>query len=165
MGQMRQLKKRPCRICKKWFRPNSRLGDRQKTCGALECQRQWHIRTCTQWNLKNRAFAKESYLKDRLDQLAPGSKTSSPPLPPPSKSSPPWTSPLDYPRGVVQEVIGAQQLIIIDYIARLLIRRVQEVIVPQLPGLQKEFRPQPPGSILRGDSQGVAGECILYPDP
>lgn len=42
MGQKRSGTKRPCRICKKWFFPNPRLGDRQKTCGTPECQRQWH---------------------------------------------------------------------------------------------------------------------------
>jgi len=31
------------RICKKWFLPNPQPGDRQKTCGTSECQRQWHI--------------------------------------------------------------------------------------------------------------------------
>lgn len=132
MGQKCQFRKRPCRICKKWFRPNSRLGDRQKTCGAPECQRQWHIRKCAQWNQKNRSCAQESYLKDRLELLDPGSKPPlpSPQLPPPPKSPPQWTSPLDYPRGVVQEVMGTQHLVIIGYMTRLLLKRVQEDMWP-----------------------------------
>lgn len=155
MGQKRQLKKRPCRICKEWFLPNPRLGDRQMTCGTPECQRQWHIRICAQWNLKNKSVAQESYLTGRLKRLAPSSKSSSPP-PSPPESTPQWVSPLDYPRRVVQEVIGSQQLIIIEYIVRVLLRRVQEPIRSQPSEIQKEFPPLPPESILRGDSQGVA---------
>jgi hypothetical protein len=61
--------------------------------------------------------------------------------------------PLDYPRGVVQEVIGIQQLVIIEYIVRLLKRSVQEVIVSQPVETYKEFQEIPPRAISRGDSQ------------
>jgi hypothetical protein len=168
MGQKRSGIKRPCRICKKWFLPNPRLGDRQKTCGTPECQRQWHIRKCAEWNLKNRHLARESYLRGRLESLAPVSDLpASPPQtspPPPLKSSPQRVSPLDYPPKVVQEVIGAQQLVIIEYIVRLLIRRVQEVIKPQLAGIQADFGLLPPEQIIRGDGLGAAGGVSFYPD-
>ena len=29
------LKKRPCKICRRWFPPHPRLKERQKTCGAI----------------------------------------------------------------------------------------------------------------------------------
>ena len=35
-------RKRPCRICKRWFMPHPRVKDRQKTCGNPPCQREWH---------------------------------------------------------------------------------------------------------------------------
>jgi hypothetical protein len=60
--------------------------------------------------------------------------------------------PLGYPRGYVQEVIGAQQLVIIEYIVRLLKRDVQEVIRSQVADLQREFLLLPPVAISRGDS-------------
>ena len=168
MRQKRSGIKRPCRICKKWFLPNPRLGDRQKTCGTPECQRQWHIRKCAEWNLKNRSCARESYLRGRLESLAPAcnSPSSLPPslTSPPLNPSPQRASPLDYPRDLVQEVIGAQQLVIIEYIVRLLIRRVQEVIKPQLAGIYADFGLLPPESISRGDSLGGAGEVSFYPD-
>jgi len=143
MGQKSHGKKSPCRVCKKWYLPNPRVGNRQKTCGAPECQRQWRIRKCAEWNLKNRSCVRESYLRGRLESLAPVSDlpSSPPPTSPPLPIKPSLqrTSPLDYPLRVVQEVIGLQQLIIIEYIARLLIRRVQEVIKPQLHGIQADF--------------------------
>ena len=31
---------RPCRVCRRWFLPDGRLKNRQKTCGNPECQRE-----------------------------------------------------------------------------------------------------------------------------
>ncbi|NOR22935.1 MAG: hypothetical protein GQ542_00830 [Desulforhopalus sp.] len=66
MSSRRKSKKRPCRICQKWFMPHPRVGDRQKTCGDHECMRKWHARKCAEWNRKNRNCAQEKYLSDRL---------------------------------------------------------------------------------------------------
>jgi len=46
-------RKRPCRVCKRWFIPHPRLKDRQKTCGDRLCQGEWHRRKCEQWNHNN----------------------------------------------------------------------------------------------------------------
>lgn len=155
MGQKRQSTKRPCRICRKWFLPNPRLGDRQKTCGTTECQQQWHSRKCAEWNRKNRSYFQENYLKRRLESLVAAPSEPTPSASPPPEPEPPFqpVPPLDYPREVVQEVIGAQQLVIIEYIVRLLKRSVQEVIVSQPVETQKEFQGLPPMSISRDDSQ------------
>jgi len=162
MGQKRQRKKRPCRICRKWFLPNPRLDDRQKTCGAPECQRQWHVRKCAEWNLKNRACSKESYLRGRIESLGTGTSLSS--LPPPALPTPQYASPLDYPRRVVQEVIGMKQLVIIEYIVRLLLRGVQEVIKPQPIETRRESRRLPCAAIARGDSQRPPPQGMLCAD-
>ena len=155
MEQKCLRKKRPCRACGKWFTPNPRLGDRQQTCGAKECQRKWHTRKCAEWNRKNPAYFKEIYLRGRLESFG-----SDPPAQSPSSCTswrindpPRRTSPLDLPQGVIQEVIGVKQLIIIEYIVRLLTRSVQEVIRIQLVEKKKEIRRLPLSSISRGDSQ------------
>jgi hypothetical protein len=57
------------------------------------------------------------------------------------------------PQEVIKEVIEVKQLIIIEYIARLLMRGVQEVIKAQLIELQRESKRLPSSSISRGDSQ------------
>ena len=148
-------KKRPCRVCGKWYLPNPRLYDRQQTCGAMECQRKWHARRCAEWNRKNRAYFKEIYLRGRLESFGSVPPVQSP-LPglscrindPPRRSSP-----LDLPQEVVQEVIEVKQLIIIEYIVRLLMRRFQEVIRIQHVEKQRGFRQLPLSSISRDDSQ------------
>jgi hypothetical protein len=154
MEQKCLRKKRPCRVCGKWYPPNPRLGDRQQTCGALECQRKWHARKCAEWNRKNRAYFKEIYLRGRLESFG-----SDPPAESPSCSScrindpPRRSSPLELPQEVVQEVIEVKQLIIIEYIVRLLTRSVQEVIRTQLVEKQRGIRRLPLLSISRGDGQ------------
>lgn len=151
MGQERHSRKRPCRICGKWFVPHPRLGDRQKSCGAPACRRQWHTKKCAEWNRKNRAVFQESYLNRKLESLRAG--IAEPPrAPPPAPPSPP-ASPPDYPKRVFQEVIGGQQLIIIEYLLRLLKRDVQEVIRSQVSDLQRKLLLLPPAAISRGDSQ------------
>ena len=155
MEQKSLYRKRPCRICGKWFTPNPRLFDRQQTCGVMECQRKWHARKCSEWNRKNRAYFKEIYLRGRLESFG-----SDPPEQSPSPCSscrindpPRRLSPLDLPQEVVQEVIEVKQLIIIEYIVRLLARDVQEVIRTQLIEKQRGISRLPLSSISRGDSQ------------
>ncbi len=35
---MPEARKRPCSICRRWFRPDPRVGDRQHACTKPECQ-------------------------------------------------------------------------------------------------------------------------------
>jgi len=155
MGSKRRPRKRPCRICGRWFNPNPRLGERQKTCGADECQQRWHAKRCALWNRQNRSYFKEIYLRRRLDAGVS-------PCPSPShvstfrmegSTSPPSVFPLDLPREVIQEVMGGQHAVIIGYILRLLMREVQEVINAQHADIHRGFMRLPPSSISRGDGQ------------
>lgn len=59
--------KRPCSICRKWFRPDVRQKGRQKTCGP-DCQRELHRRQCEAWNQKNKADHKNNYLDKKLEK-------------------------------------------------------------------------------------------------
>ena len=131
-------KKRPCRICRRWFLPNPRLKDRQKTCGNIKCKREWHRKKCSEWNKKNTDYFKTNYLHKKLDAASPSEKASKIL---PVKSRLKSGLPLNY----VQEVIDIQHLVIIEYLAQLLFRRFQEVLrgqvvvntgqVSQLPGV------------------------------
>ena len=152
----RKSKKRPCRICRKWFIPNPRVGDRQKTCGDHECMRKWHAEKCAEWNRKNRRCSQENYLHDKLT-LAVGesekdNKTSTATT---SKSSVFASGSAFFPqlpRSLVQEVIGAQQLVIMEYLCRQLLRSVQEVIRRQLLEIKGNPAQLPPVGHSRGDS-------------
>jgi hypothetical protein len=157
MGPKRRPKKRPCRICGRWFNPNPRLGKRQKTCGADECRQRWHAKKCAAWNRRNRIYFKEIYLSRRMESCSGGTCCPTPSLGSTSRqgggSMPQRASPLDFPREVIQEVIGRQHTVIIEYILRLLMREVQEVINAQHADIHQGFIRLPLSSISRGDSQ------------
>lgn len=132
----RKSKKRPCRICRKWFTPNPRVGARQKTCGDSECMRKWHTRKCAEWNRNNRQCSQENYFHDKLtlalnqndtDKRASVANATAKPLVFYSLT----TQYPRLPRSFIQEVIGVQQLVIIEHIAQQLFRDVQEVIRKQ----------------------------------
>jgi hypothetical protein len=110
---------------------------------------------CAEWNRKNRAYFREIYLRGRLESFGSGPpKQSSSPISSCRINDPPRrSSPLDLPQEVIQEVIEVKQFIIIEYIVRLLMRGVQEVIHTQLVDKQREIRRLPLSSISRGDSQ------------
>ncbi len=126
-------RKRPCRICRRWFIPNPRLKDRQKTCGNHQCQREWHRKMCEKWNRENSDYFKSNYLQKKLEAATGGdqSKTSFQP-----ESSvyvlPKSRFKSGLPQRYVQEVIGIQHLVIIEYFSQLLYQRFQEVMVRQV---------------------------------
>ena len=154
MEQKSRPRKRPCRICGKWFMPNPRLGDRQKTCGAEECQRRRHTDKCAQWNRQNRTYFKEIHLKKRLQSKAGSDDQSALPFSPPVRANltPKGPSPLHLPMDVIQEEIGVQQSVIIEYIVRVLLRAVQEVIRPQPTDIVNDIVQVVVTSSSRGDS-------------
>lgn len=156
MSHRCRSKKRPCRICRKWFTPDRRLGERQKTCGEPECQRRWHARKCSEWNRKNRTYFQEIYLGARLQKATPANLDGAGDNPLPVSRTPQSNSSQfpRLPRALVQEVIGAQQFVIIDYLARLLFRSFKEVISQQRLEIIRESRQVIPAGHSRGNSLG-----------
>lgn len=100
-------RKRPCRICRRWFLPNARLRKRQVTCADPDCQRKWHTKKCREWNRANKAYFRANYLQNKLDAVGDaGGK--------PAKSR----LNTGLPSEVVQAVIGIKHLVIIEYMAQ-----------------------------------------------
>jgi len=122
-------KKRPCRICRRWFTANPRLGQRQMTCGSAQCKKEWHRKKCTEGNKKNSKCFKANYLQKKLDAIAQPVQDSNSLQPGSSGPAPPKGGlSTGLPLGQIQEVIGAKQLVIVEYLAGLLIRRFQEAL-------------------------------------
>jgi len=160
MRETRKSNKRPCRICRKWFTPHPRLGDRQKTCGKERCKRKWHAKKCDEWNKKNRSYFQAIYLDSKLESSKTPSQSDSrpPPSSNPNKKGPirPQSSRsiLELPGDVIQDVIGVQPLIIIEYVAQLLVRSFKEVIRAQPVDIQRKIKRLPCDGYLRSDRQG-----------
>lgn len=122
-------RKRPCRVCRRWFMPNAKVKGRQMTCGDKECQREWHRRTCKAWNKNNAEYFRTNYLQKKLNAASESAKnsTSTRAKRDAALSTGRSHNPL-LPLEVVQEVISIQQVVIIEYFGQLLIRRFQEVL-------------------------------------
>ena len=126
-------RKRPCRICRRWFMPNPRLKDRQKTCGRSQCQREWHRKMCEKWNRENADYFRSNYLQKKLE-VATGSNQSKTSFQPESSVYvlPKSRFRSGLPQRYVQEVIDIQHFVIIEYFSQLLYQRFQEVIARQV---------------------------------
>ncbi len=59
-------RKRPCRICRKWFVPHPRAGDRQRACSAASCQSERHRKACEAWRGRQPEYDREDRLRRRL---------------------------------------------------------------------------------------------------
>lgn len=129
MQQERCFKKRPCRICRRWFTPDPRLKDRQMTCGDERCKNEWHRKKCAEWNKKNSDYFRSNYLQKKFDAVSPPDAARQSGTSPPGLPKCRFKSGLPHP--FVQEVIGIQHLIIIEYFGQLLVRRFQEVLKGQ----------------------------------
>ena len=116
-------RKKPCRICRRWFLPDVRLKDRQKTCGRTECKRQWHNKKCAQWYRANIDYFKANYLQKKIDAAQGGEPRSTdkpnPHQPKVTRSRMKSGLPVAY----VQELVGVKHIVIIEYLAKQLHQR------------------------------------------
>ena len=84
---MPEARKRPCRICRRWFRPNPRVGTRQRACGNLACQTARRQKTQASWRNRNPGYA----IAWRIDQRAAAQPEAPEPLRmPPPLNQLPW---------------------------------------------------------------------------
>ena len=54
---MLKARKRPCTICRRWFRPDPRVGERQRACDRPECQTARRRKTQASWRGRNPDYA------------------------------------------------------------------------------------------------------------
>lgn len=132
-------RKRPCRICRRWFQPHPRAGERQRVCSSDECQRERHRRSCTRWRRDNATEEKEHRLRERLrEPVDPG------------------------PRAVtaglrletVRDAVGPQMAVIIEETSEVLGEWVRDAVHGQAMGITGEV-----GRLAgRGPRDGIASE-------
>src|ERR1017187_7476173 len=67
---MPEARKRPCTICRRWFRPDARVGGRQRACTKPECQTARRQKTQASWRSRNLGYA-INWRLDRRATLAP----------------------------------------------------------------------------------------------
>ena len=133
MKKAMACRKRPCRICRRWFSPHPRLKDRQMTCGEQACKREWHRRKCAEWNRENSELIKRERLVHKLKAVTAGSGQAKVTDDAPPSTAPPQSAlRTEHLLPLAQEVIAAQIAVIIEYLLRHLKRRAQEVMRRQV---------------------------------
>ena len=64
-------RRRPCKICGRWFKPDPRAGNRQQTCSNKACQKERHRRNCEVINQANRDNERAHRVRQKLQKVPP----------------------------------------------------------------------------------------------
>jgi hypothetical protein len=111
--------KRPCSICRRWFRPDVRVGSRQHTCNRPECQGARRKKTQASWRKRNPGYARAFRIQSRSETK-----------PPPQSMRLP--TPLsDLPWDIAQEAFGFKGAGFIGIMCALMLRSVKDQIKRQ----------------------------------
>jgi hypothetical protein len=68
---MPKVRKKPCRICRRWFQPDARVGERQRACDRPECQTARRQKTQADWRKRNPDYPIAWRLDRRAAQIPP----------------------------------------------------------------------------------------------
>ncbi len=112
---MPEARKRPCSICRRWFRPDVRVGDRQHACGKPECQTTRRQKTQASWRERNRGYAIAYRIDQRAAQKEPEPEALRLPAPLPQL---PWE--------LAKDQFGAQGADFIGVMGALLVRNAKD---------------------------------------
>ena len=124
-------RKRPCRICRRWFIPHPRTGARQHVCSRADCQRERHRRACQRWRHREAPAERAHRLRQRLQEAAESAPAAGP------GPRLPWD--------VVRDAVGPEVTVILEEISRLLADVVRDAVQWQVGAPARESRQVPPG--------------------
>src|SRR6266853_2532804 len=110
---MADARKRPCCICRRWFRPDPRIGSRQQACRRAECQAARRKKKQKTWRERNPDYFIARRIKDRSGQDRPPEPLR---LPPPL-SRLPWD--------IAQSQFGTEGADFIGIMGKVLLRAAQ----------------------------------------
>lgn len=114
--------RRHCRICKRPFEVDPRVGARHRTCGEVACRAEQNRRACKKWR------------KDHPDQVvAQRLRTRLPaePAPTPEVVS---ANPLrQFDATVVRHVIGVEMRVVLEELVKVVLRVVRHEMPPRVP--------------------------------
>ena len=121
MKKTPSYKRRPCRVCRKWYKPNPQGGHQQKTCGSDICKKERHKQ-------KNRAWRKANPTYGLENRLAAKIETAKGPAAEPANGKRNRCSELQYPMSIAKEVMGVEAAVFIEFMLRVVIWIKKEAI-------------------------------------
>jgi len=114
--------KRPCCICRRWFRPDPRVGSRQRACGKPECQATRRVQTQRNWRESRPDYFTARRIRERGEQA----RSPEPLRLPPPLNRLPWD--------IAQDQFGVEGTDFIGILSTVLLRVAQD-----------QFKAYPPG--------------------
>ena len=111
---MPDVRKRPCCVCRQWFRPDPRVGARQRACAKPECQAARRVQTQRNWRESRPDYFTARRIQERGEQDRPPEPLR---LPPPL-SQLPWD--------IAQDEFGVQGTDFIGILSTVLLRAAQD---------------------------------------
>ncbi len=110
-------RKRPCRICRRWFEPHPRAGDRQRVCSDSGCQRERHRRADQAWHARHPDYDKKKRLREGagFPDEGPVDEEAADPL-----------AELDW--DLIERAIGPKPRVVVEGIGRLLVQHAQDAV-------------------------------------
>ena len=133
--------KRPCCVCRQWFRPDPRIGFRQRACQKADCQIARRRKKQQAWRQKHPDY----FIARRIQDRVKADRTPEPLRLPPPLSQLPWD--------IAQSQFGVQGADFIGVLGALLLRNAQfqceayvadTAVVPNtlpIPMAQSQIRP------------------------
>src|SRR5271165_4893477 len=118
---MPETRKRPCRICRRWFQPDPRVGDRQRACRQPDCQNARRQKTQASWRKQNPDYA----IAWRIDQRRARADPPEPLRLPAPLNQLPWN--------VAKDQFGLQGADFIAVMGALMVRSAKDQIRTYLP--------------------------------
>jgi hypothetical protein len=112
------LTKRPCRICRRWFVPDRRVGGRQRACSAPTCQTARRARTQASWRRRNPDYFIAHRMQRRRLEGEEAKGAVLPLVLPPPLSQLPWD--------VAQEAFGLTGTDFLSHLGRVLLVAAQD---------------------------------------
>lgn len=135
------VRKRPCRICRRWFQPEPRVGGRQHVCSSDECQRERHRRACSDWRGRTAEKRRERQLREKLrgaDEKRDSGEA-------PGRGA--HAARRELRLAEVRDAVSLEVYVILDEFLRHLERRLRDAVPAQAPAIPREFgrHPRPEG--------------------
>jgi hypothetical protein len=133
--------KRPCCVCRRWFRPDRRVGLRQRACGQPDCQAARRVETQKSWRDRNADY----FIARRIQERNNPDQPAEPLRLPPPLSRLPWD--------IAQDEFGVKGADFIGIFGTVLLRAAQD-----------QFRAYPIDPTgLRGTLHGNAAQDQIRP--
>jgi hypothetical protein len=112
-------RKRPCSLCRKWFVPQRRAGDRQRVCSAERCQAERHRRACERWHERHPDYDREHRLRERVRrESGPGEPLGRDPL-----AEVAWEA--------ARDAVGMEVSVIVEETAKVLVSWARDAVHAQ----------------------------------